>query len=114
MLGFPSVAKARSNGSTVSFTRAAFNRGVSFTRVISVAISLLSMVPIFGLVGCYRCEPTTPEERMEENCLVQEVLRETSPRNMNAQPKAIPEFKTEPCAPVADEIYRDKPIPELP
>lgn len=77
------------------------------------SISLLTvLISSFAITACYREVPETAEERLEENCMVQEVLRETSPRNMNMQPKAVPEFKTEPCCPTAEEIYRDKPVLE--
>jgi PBP1b-binding outer membrane lipoprotein LpoB len=50
-----------------------------------LSVLLLSMV----LIGCVK-GPATPSERER----AREVLNETSPRNLNEHPKAVPEFKT--------------------
>lgn len=56
-----------------------------------IQLKNLSLIMLsLSLVGCATQGPATPAERER----AREVLYETSPRNLNALPKAVPEFKT--------------------
>lgn len=73
---------------------------------------LLVSLVIVGLVGCGspRPENMTPEEEAEyqraESQRAREMLSDTSPRNMNNLPKAIPEFRTRFTG------WKSRPVPE--
>lgn len=46
-----------------------------------------------GIMGCGRpAQPITEQEKAEQDVLMREFLNGSSPRNMNGEPKAIPEF----------------------
>ena len=46
-----------------------------------------------AFTGCTRlAQPATPEEQEAQEEKMREFLNDSSPRNMNQQPKAIPEF----------------------
>lgn len=48
---------------------------------------------LFALVGCAYEQPSTPAEQEAQEFKMRELLNDTSPRNMNDQPKATQEFK---------------------
>lgn len=53
---------------------------------LSVFLSLV-------LAGCTREQASTPQEQEEQETRMRDLLIESSPRNMNDIPKAVPEFK---------------------
>lgn len=52
-------------------------------------------VVIFSLFVSACCQPEqaiTEQQKAQQDCLMREFLNESSPRNRNREPKAIPEF----------------------